>query len=247
MRSIAVCPTCTNEQIAAGQQPRPPVITGELDDNGSIHVQCDKGHIGIVLFNKRRHQVLVQSAARAFLDGYTNEVVAVMSTALERAYEFYIRVSCRAKAIPQKSIADAWRNVASQSERQYGAFQFLYLSDHHVHFQLDPIIPEIRNKVVHKGKIVRETEALNFAEAVYKTINEIEQCMQDKFRAQVKEESEYELKEQETRIPAGTDYLTMESMGAHVDLKENKVTKLVDTFIDHVAVFHQARQRGFPD
>ena len=247
MRVIAACPQCILAQSKDGKQPRLNPITGELDDNGSIHVTCENGHYGIVVYDARRYEVLVKSAARAFLDGYTNEVVAVMSSALERAYEFYIRVSCRAKNVSSEILEDAWKGVAVQSERQFGAFQFLYLLDHYEPFRLDPLISEVRNKVVHRGKIVRENEALQFAESVFEIIRGIENYLQENFAAHFSEESDREVKEQESKIPKGIEHLKLSMKTVNVDTSKNEVIGVVTKFIEHVASIHQARERGFPD
>jgi len=246
MKAIAACPQCILEQSQDGKQPHFNPIAGELDDSGIIHVNCDKGHYGVVLYNARRYEVLVKSAARAFLDGYTNEVVAVMSSALERAYEFYIRVSCRDKAISQDSLETAWKNVSSQSERQFGAFQFLYLLDQKQPFKMDPVITETRNKVVHRGKIVRESEALEFAEKVYATIKHLEATLQENFPNFVSEEASREVKDQEARVPHGVVHITLSTTTVNVDTTKNEVTGVVIKFIEHVAAIHYARERGFP-
>lgn len=246
MKIIAACPTCLQEQSERGKQPAFNPIAGELDDNGSIHVTCDHGHYGIVIYDSRRYEVLVKSAARAFLDGYTNEVVAVMSSALERSYEFYIRVSCRAKGLSADVLEDAWKGVAAQSERQFGAFQFLYLLDQESPFRPDPFITEVRNKVVHRGKIVRESETLEFAEKVFKIIQNLESMLQSKFPAFVSEESEREVKSQEAKIPHGVEHLKLSTKTVNVDRTKNEVTGVVTKFIEHVAAIHQARERGFP-
>jgi intracellular sulfur oxidation DsrE/DsrF family protein len=198
------------------------------------------------VYNARRYEVLVKSAAGAFLDGYTNETVAVMSSALERAYEFYIRVSCRAKGIDQNLFTVVWKGVASQSERQYGAFYFLYLTDHSEQFHLAPFITEVRNKVVHRGKIVREEEALRFAEAVYATIANIENAMQKTFGPHVAEEALREVKFQEQHIPAEVQHLTLDATIVHVDKSSDEVVGKARKFMDFVAAIHQARDRGFP-
>ena len=246
MKVLAVCPQCMIDQSKDGKQPGFNPIAGELDDSGIIHVNCEKGHYGVVLYDARRYEVLVKSAARAFLDGYTNEVVAVMSSALERAYEFYMRVSCRSKGITDDAMELAWKNVSAQSERQFGAFQFLYLLDHNDPFKLEASITETRNKVVHRGKIVREREALDFAEKVYSVIKHLEATLLSKFPACVKEESEREVRAQEGKIPPGVEHLTLASTTVNVD-KKNEVTGVVTKFIEHVAAAHQARQRGLPE
>lgn len=246
MRIIAPCPTCLQEQSEGGKQPRFNAIAGELDDNGSIHVTCEHGHYGIVVYDSRRYEVLVESAARAFLDGYTNEVVAVMSSALERAYEFYIRVSCRAKSLSVGVIEDTWKVVAAQSERQFGAFQFLHLIDQRIPYRLNPFITEIRNKVIHRGKIVREPEALEFAEKVFKVIRELESIMESKFPQFVLEESEREVKAQEVKIPHGVQHLRLSTKTVTVDKTKNEALGVVSKFIEQVAAIHEARKRGFP-
>lgn len=247
MKVVAMCPQCILEQAKQKEQPRFNPIVGELDDNGIIHVTCEKKHYGVVLYNARRYEVLVKSAARAFLDGYTNEVVAVMSSALERAYEFYMRVSCRAKGLDQEIVDAAWKNVAAQSERQFGAFQFLYLQDNQAPFRLDPLITEVRNKVIHRGKIVREAEALEFAENAFSVIRHLENTLQTKFPDYIKEEAEREIKVQESAIPDGVEHVKLSATTVNVDTAKNEVIGIVSTFIQHVAAIHQARKRGFPE
>lgn len=246
MKTIAACPDCIQEASKDGKQPKFNPIAGELDDNGIIHVTCDRGHSGVVLYNARRYEVLVRSAARAALDGYTNEVVAVMSSALERIYEFYIRVSSRAKGTPQETVEAAWKNVAAQSERQFGAFQFLYMLDQSHPFKLEPRITETRNKVVHRGKIVREAEALEFAESVYSVIQHLQTELQSKFPQFVAEEVEREMKVQLSQVPEGVNHITLSTATVNVDKSKNEVTGVVTKFIELVAAIHQSRERGFP-
>ena len=246
MKVIAACPTCILEHSKGGKQPRFNPIAGELDDNGSIHVTCEHKHYGIVVYNARRYDVLVRSAARAFLDGYTNEVVSVMSSALERVYEFYIRVSCRAKGLSSEQIEEVWKGVAAQSERQFGAFQFLYALDHQQPFQLPKSVTETRNKVIHRGKIVRENEALEFSECVFTIIHDLDAALQLKFPTLFSEESEREVQEQEARIPSGVEHLKLSMTTVNVNKANNEVTGVVTKFIEHVASVHYARERGFP-
>lgn len=245
MKAIAACPTCILEQSKGGKQPRFDPVVGELDDNGSIHVTCEHEHYGIVVFDERRYSVLIKSAARAFLDGYTNEVVAVMSSALERAYEFYVRVSCAAKGVNPSAFEAAWKVVASQSERQFGAFQFLHLLDHGHQLAVDQAIPHTRNKVVHQGHIIREADALEFAEKVFAIVDALDKSMRSMFSSHFKEQAEREVKVQQDAIPNGVEYLTLSMATVSVDTKTNTATRTVDKFIEHVAAIHHARDNGF--
>lgn len=169
-----------------------------------------------------------------------------MSSALERIYEFYIRVSSRAKGTPQETVEAAWKNVAAQSERQFGAFQFLYMLDQCHPFKLDPRITETRNKVVHRGKIVREAEALEFAESVYSVIQHLQTELQSKFPQYVAEEVEREMKVQLSQVPEGVNHITLSTTTVNVDKSKNEVTGVVTKFSEHVAAIHQSRERGFP-
>lgn len=242
MKTIAVCPDCAEEAAKNGKQYEFNPILGELDDNGMIHVTCDRGHIGVVLYNSRRYEVLVKSAARAALDGYTNEVVAVMYTALERMYEFYIRVSSRAKGMPEATVEEAWKNVATQSERQFGAFQFLYMLDQSRTFKIDKRITETRNSVIHRGKIVREVEALEFSENVYSVIQHLQTELQSKFPKFVAEEAEREMKVQQAQVPEGVKFVKLASASVKVDKAKNEVTRSVTRFIEHVAAMKSTRE-----
>lgn len=245
MRTLAACPVCVDALETSSAQPV--FLSGELDDHGYIHVNCDQGHSGIVIYDARRYEVLIQSAAKAFADGYTNEVVAVMSAALERTYEFYIRVSCRAKGISRDSLEKAWKGVSAQSERQFGAFQFLYLIDHGQPFTpLEEFITKTRNSVIHKGRIAREKETVSFAEIVFKRIREIEASIQSKFSQYSAEESAQELETQKALVPEGVSSIMLENNLVRVDTSTNEVIGVVDCFLDIAASIVKARSRGTP-
>jgi transcription termination factor NusB len=246
MRTIATCPVCIEAQAKSGAKPAFKPLSGELDDCGYIHVNCDQGHYGIAIYDARRYEVLIESAAKAYVDGYTNEVVAVMSAALERTYEFYIRVSCRAKGISSDAFESAWKGISSQSERQFGAFQFLYLIDHGESFKLDKTITETRNSIVHKGRIAREGEALSFAENVFKHVRVIENSIKSKFSQYADEESTHELETQKALVPQGVASITLKKHTVRVDTTKNEVVGIADCFLDMAGAILQSRSRGFP-
>jgi hypothetical protein len=246
MRSVAVCPKCIEEQAQKGMEPRPAPLVGELDDCGYIKVRCELGHEGIVIYNARRYNVLAESAARAFVDGYTNEVVAVMAAALERSYEFYIRVSCAAKSMAPELIEHAWKGVAAQSERQYGAFQFLYSLDHASAFRLDDSVTKTGNNVVHKGRIASESEALRFAENVYAVIRGLERTIEDKFSKYAADEAAREVAMQQSLVPDGTPYVTLKKQTVRYDKAKKEVTGVVEKFVDLAGAVVQSRSMGFP-
>lgn len=246
MKAVATCVICFEELISSDSQPGLNPLSGELDDCGYIHVNCDKGHYSIVIYDARRYEVLIKSATSAFVDGYTNEVIAVMAAALERVYEFYIRVSCRAKGLSRETIDAAWKGIASQSERQFGAFQFLYLIDHDQPFKLERSISNIRNNIIHKGRIARESEAIDFAESVFRYIQSIENSIQSKFSESAHEESIHEIETQKSLVPDGVKYLTLKTSTVVVDNTKHEVIREADSFLDMVGAVVHNRSRGFP-
>jgi len=245
VRATAICPVCFYETHGlAGSRPKE--VLGELDNNGHIHVRCEKGHYGIAVYDARRYQVLIQSAAKAYVDGYTNEVIAVMGTALERAYEFYVRVSCRAKGITLENVEAAWKGVAMQSERQFGAFQFLHLVDHGEPFVIDDSIAKTRNRVVHRGQIATEREAVECAEKVFSRIRAIESEIQARFATDAAAEVADEVKAQLDLVPEGTQALTVSTHAVEVDESKHEVIAAIRSFMDLAIAEIQDRERGAP-
>lgn len=65
----------------------------------------------------------------------------------------------------------AWKHVSSQSERQLGAFIFLFTQ----HFKTQPELlsndlVKLRNKVIHKGKIPTKDEAIEYGQKILELI-----------------------------------------------------------------------------
>lgn len=245
MRVMAMCPQCIEESLKAGKESPQHWTAGELDDNGIVHTKCEKRHVGQVVYDSPRYLVLVDSAARAFLDGYTNEVVAVISTALERAYEFYLRVVFRSKGISPENFNRSWKGLANSSERQYGAFHMLSLFVGSDIKEIDKRIPEVRNKVIHRGHLVLEKEALDYAELVFGRIRAIEKELESKYKRYVLAESEYQVEAQQKLVPKNIESLVMKTMAVEVDNKTHTVVGVPEKFISVVAGVHHARERGF--
>lgn len=241
MKIIAPCVVC------AGEQKTPDVnglnfIEGELDESGVVYITCEKGHDSAVMYDARRHEVLLRSGGAALLHGHANESISSFSAALERAYEFYIRVICRENKIDQVGIDKVWGSVSSQSERQFGAFSFLYLIHEKSPFELNNKIPEIRNKIIHKGRIAKNSEALEFAELIYSRVKEIERSL-SKYVNSVEEESRFELNRQESSIPKSMEYGCLKIMEATVN-KQGEATLGVKSFSEYLVALKQNMEKG---
>jgi len=161
----------------------------ELQDNGLYSATCSNGHKTLTILQEQKFEILFDFGALALLDGYPREAVTSMAAALERFYEFYISVICIKNNIDITNLKKTWKHVASQSERQFGAYLFTFLIDHKG--SEPPIIDnrkpsftdiskkntknwkEFRNAVVHKGYIPTYLETLEYGNIVYCHINEL--------------------------------------------------------------------------
>src|SRR4030042_4533572 len=97
MRAFAACISCMKEASenlgSQGESTSVRFLYAEMNDNGVVYLTCDKGHRTAAVHRSRKHQFLFESGCHALLDHYTNEAVSTFSAALERAYEFFLRVA----------------------------------------------------------------------------------------------------------------------------------------------------------
>ena len=126
------------------------------------------------------HEKFLQTAVSALFDGYTREAVASMASAVERLHEHCIQVFLAANKVDLKSQGEAWKRVGSQCERQFGAFQYLFL----VSFGSPAPLPQFkggksldwvgfRNLVVHKGSIPSMTDGFAFSESSFNYMRDV--------------------------------------------------------------------------
>ena len=163
MRLPLTCPQCMRDNIAdAGI-----LAMVEFRDDSRYDVVCPKGHKGVVALQQQKFEILFEIGAYAIFDGYYREAVSSFASSLERLYEFFVRAAALEAGLSEQSIADAWKLVAAQSERQLGAFAFLHLFSIGV---APTLLPNkqvaFRNEVVHKGRIPTKAEAIDFGQAV---------------------------------------------------------------------------------
>jgi hypothetical protein len=122
----------------------------------------------------------------------------------------------------------------------------LYLIDHGQSFKLDKAITETRNNIIHKGRIARESEALSFAENVFKHIRAIENSIKSKFSQYADDESTHEVATQKALVPEGVVSVTLKKHTVRVDTTKNEVIGIADCFLDMAGAVVQSRSRGIP-
>ena len=145
-----------------------------VQEDGIYTLTCNHGHHTKVVLQDEKCQILFEIALNAIVDGYYREAVASATAALERYYEFFVQTACAYLRVDQAELETAWKAVEKQSERQLGMFMV-------AHLLLFKKAPEIlkdrgdvgvnfRNRVVHKGEIPTESQAIAYCDGVLKLI-----------------------------------------------------------------------------
>ncbi len=202
MKTFTFCMECFKE---FGQPSSEPIVMDYYDD-GIAYAECTKGHKSAIILVRHKFDILLESAANALIDNYTIEAASSLSAAYERFFEYAINVFCKNKSINKKEFEETFKQVAKQSERQTGAFLFLYLILLGNSYQLSKKIPELRNRIVHQGYIPKPEEVIEFGEHIFQELNKIARILREKFQKemQVVEDDILNSKYQSTRIPVNT-------------------------------------------
>lgn len=166
MKIFAMCMECQKELGHPSFEP----IFADYYDEAVAHITCERGHKSALMLQSQKFEVLLESAANALLEGYTLEAVSTLSSAYERFFEFAINVLCSKKKINEDGLKETFKQVSKQSERQLGAFLFLYLLEFGESYQINKKLVEFRNLVIHKGYIPTPIEVEEFGEKVYAEI-----------------------------------------------------------------------------
>lgn len=164
MRVRLICAEC-NEKGSS------PWFVETIREDGLYTGKCPGGHNLLLATQTLRHEMLFEIALNAIEDSYYREAVSSFAASIERFHEFAVRVICHGRNIPQDQLDQAWRKVANQSERQLGAYIFLYLQEFGaLPEMLSNQMIELRNDVVHKGLLPDKAQSLAFGSAAYEVI-----------------------------------------------------------------------------
>lgn len=182
MRLRMTCMECFRED----GKPSEEAASVELRDDGLYAVTCSRGHTSVTAIQEQKFEILFDLGAMALLDGYPREAVSSMAASLERFIEHYTLVAALKHGITYEAFLEAWKPISRQSERQLGAFLFLYLLENKK--PLNPLIldskpdlegrskgsiltwSEFRNDVIHKGYIPSTEEVIAYGDLVYQFI-----------------------------------------------------------------------------
>ncbi|WP_460063609.1 hypothetical protein [Pseudomonas sp. S2_H08] len=171
MRLPMLCTECCFNVVPQGDT-YPTYV--EFRDDSCYEFTCSRGHRNITILQQQKFEILFQIGAYAIVDGYYREAVASFTSSLERFYEFFIKAKLLEEGNTPENLELIWKTVSSQSERQLGAFIFLYSQTFKEAPQLLPSSRvTFRNEVIHKGKIPTREEALSYGQAVIDTIKPV--------------------------------------------------------------------------
>ncbi len=145
----------------------------EVRSDNIYNFECRNGHHNVAVVQEEKFQILFEIGLNAIVDGYYREAISSATSALERFYEYYVRVVARNRSIANAEFERAWKPLNNRSERQLGAFVALHLLQTGAAPTLLAENPwvNIRNRVIHQGLIPSTEEAIGYANAVFKLIS----------------------------------------------------------------------------
>lgn len=163
MRFTAICNQCLQDSDFTFT-----FIFLEFQHDAIYKMICPRDHETIVTLQEELFQILFDHGALALTDGYPREAVSSFASSLERFYEFSIKILLVEQGVSIQEINQTWKLVASQSERQLGAFFFLYLNVFKKAPEpIDPKWIKFRNDVIHKGHIPTQEKVHEYASYIY--------------------------------------------------------------------------------
>lgn len=143
----------------------------QIQNDGVYIFECAQNHKSVIIFQNQRYETLFEIGCEALFDGYTRESVTSFASARERFFEFYVKVVLLNSGMSVEAVGKFWREIGSQSERQYGAFLSLYSFVNKKPYDfIDNNMITFRNNVIHKGYIPSPKESFEFGEFVYQGI-----------------------------------------------------------------------------
>lgn len=238
MKLLLSCMDCFKEQC----YPSNSFVAVDFIEQGAYSLTCSKGHETITLLQQMKFEVLYEIGAHAILDGYYREAISSFAASLERFYEFSIKVILK-KSCNDQVIEQAWKKIASQSERQMGAFVFLWVNQ----FQDLPTVlsdkmVQLRNSVIHKGVIPTREESVRYGDEVLRIINALKKELKDQYSTELENVVFQHLLRSHQRVNSNSSPSTM-FISTIVSLTNGEVDHDQKTLEEHLKSLSQQREK----
>lgn len=177
----------------------------DVNDDGSYELECENGHKSITALQNEKFEVLFDMGALALMDGYKQEAVSCLAASLERFHEWCMLVLLINNGVTFEQFEKTWKAVSAQSERQLGAFYFLYLQE----FKEEPVffnskmdtyrnkdnqkrdVVKFRNDVTHNGYIPKYEQVIEYGEYLLHYMYKILANMKEKYQESITKVSFY--------------------------------------------------------
>ncbi|HGY9592210.1 TPA: hypothetical protein ACOJP0_005076 [Vibrio harveyi] len=206
MRIYLTCMDCHGTTVSA----RSNVYSAELQDSGCYSFTCSQQHESTVKLKNPKFEILFELGLNAIHDGYYREAVSSFTSSLERFYEYVINILYRSAGINLEQTSQLWKLVSNQSERQFGAYLFVYqLVEKKIPPQLSNKCIKFRNEVIHKGKIPSRIEAIEYGEAILTVISPVLKVLVEKYDPQILELMREQLNAIDLKLDVGKSRSTM--------------------------------------
>ncbi|AGK98159.1 hypothetical protein [Clostridium pasteurianum] len=212
-----------------------------VNDEGIYELTCNKGHKTHLISQNEKFEILFDMSISALLDGYKQEAVSCLASSLERFHEWCISVFSVNNGVSFEEYEKTWKYVSSQSERQLGAFYFLYLQE----FKKRPEdinntimktykknkekqnITKFRNEVIHNGYIPTDEQVNEYGEYLFNYINKNLTIIKEKYNKSLIEVNMHKLNKKysfESDYPKATKG-EVTALGLLAAKNENKTFK----------------------
>jgi hypothetical protein len=245
LKVLALCKVCFDDMSLREAYNEPLVwMYSELRDSGIAIDTCSKGHKFAVVHQCQKFELLFESGALALLDGYPREAVSSFAAALERMFEFYIKIIARKKSIPVETFKKAYKELSKQSERQFGAFCLLYLLETGEAFNMPSnkidlaeekvAIVEFRNKVIHQGVTPTSEQATEYGARILEIMNSVLAPLLSTNKKLIREYvlEQFQIKSQ--RVPDGLPWLNQGWLEHVIDISHHSELDITMSFEDRL-------------
>jgi hypothetical protein len=152
-----------------------------------IDFTCDRGHRNLEYVQEADWEVLITSAGLALSEGYPMEAVSAIAAGVERFAEFATKAICKSFNTSDDVIETTWKQVSRQSERQIGAFAFVYAARFN---SAPPMMPpkqvEVRNAVIHRGAQPRPEQVEIYGDAAMTFVFAVHDALSTSYEAALK-------------------------------------------------------------
>ncbi len=142
-------------------------------NNSEYNITCPSGHVFTAKFLHHHFEKLFETSIHSIVNGSYRDAIGAFAACQESFMRLFIEIVISAKGIEESLCLEAWKRIARQSERQLGAYIYLYL----IEFNKMPfLIPEsqvaIHNKAIHQGYFPSKEECLTYGRYILASIRD---------------------------------------------------------------------------